>query len=159
MRLVRRRCGSQGKLSRRISGMQMDKGDALLLELVTEPIIGCAFRVANALGHGFAEQVYELSVIYRRPDSRGSGHRRTQGGLRAERSAVPVPQRRKNLRATGKLPCVRLNAGRPKVKSAASPPPSRGQSPKPDRKNYPLHPRLSRFIRLKKEKLPQVGGP
>jgi len=30
--------------------MLQDEGDALLLEPVTEQIIGCAFRVANALG-------------------------------------------------------------------------------------------------------------
>ena len=30
-----------------------------MLEPVTERIIGCAFRVANTLGHGFVEKVYE----------------------------------------------------------------------------------------------------
>jgi hypothetical protein len=39
--------------------MQMDEVDARLLQPVTEWIIGCAFRVANALGHGFIEKVYE----------------------------------------------------------------------------------------------------
>jgi hypothetical protein len=38
----------------------MDGGDARLLEPVTERIIGCAFRVANALGHGFVEKVSEM---------------------------------------------------------------------------------------------------
>jgi hypothetical protein len=38
-----------------MSGMQVDEGDARLLAPVTERIIGCAFRVANALGHRFAE--------------------------------------------------------------------------------------------------------
>src|SRR5476649_910333 len=44
--------------------MQMDAGDALLLEPVTQRIIGCAFRVANALGHGFVEKVYENALAY-----------------------------------------------------------------------------------------------
>jgi hypothetical protein len=33
--------------------MQMDAGDARLLLPVTERTIGCAFRLAKALGHGF----------------------------------------------------------------------------------------------------------
>jgi hypothetical protein len=51
--------GPDGKAGflRRMSGMQMDEGDSRLLEPVTERIIGCAFRVANALGHGFVESV------------------------------------------------------------------------------------------------------
>jgi GxxExxY protein len=44
--------------------MQMDEGDARLLEPVTERIIGCAFRVANTLGHGFAEKVYENALAH-----------------------------------------------------------------------------------------------
>jgi len=32
-----------------MSGMQMDEGDARLLEPVSERIIGCAFRVARPL--------------------------------------------------------------------------------------------------------------
>ena len=44
--------------------MQMDEGDAWLLEPVTERIIGCAFRVANALGHGFIEKVYENALAH-----------------------------------------------------------------------------------------------
>jgi hypothetical protein len=39
--------------------MQMDKGDAPLLAPVTERTVGGDFRVANALGHGFVEKVYE----------------------------------------------------------------------------------------------------
>jgi GxxExxY protein len=31
---------------------------------VTERIIGCAFRVANALGHGFVEKVYENALAH-----------------------------------------------------------------------------------------------
>ena len=37
--------------------MKIDEGDSRLLEPVTERFIGCAFRVANALGHGFVEKV------------------------------------------------------------------------------------------------------
>lgn len=33
------------------------RGDARLWEPVTDRIIGCAFRVANALGPGFVEEV------------------------------------------------------------------------------------------------------
>jgi GxxExxY protein len=44
--------------------MQMDGRDARLLEPVTERIIGCAFRVANALGHGFVEKVYENALAH-----------------------------------------------------------------------------------------------
>jgi GxxExxY protein len=44
--------------------MQVDGGDALLLEPVTERIIGCAFGVANALGHGFVEKVYENALAH-----------------------------------------------------------------------------------------------
>jgi PD-(D/E)XK nuclease superfamily len=98
--------------------MQMDGGDAGLLEPVTERIIGCAFRVANALGHGFVEKVDEnplahemrkcgLGAVQQRKivvlyddrivgefnadlPGRGPGHRRTQGGRRAERPASPA---------------------------------------------------------------------
>jgi GxxExxY protein len=31
---------------------------------ITERIIGCAFRVANALGHGFLERVYENALTH-----------------------------------------------------------------------------------------------
>jgi GxxExxY protein len=56
--------------------MQMDAGDARLLEPVTERIIGCAFRIANTLGHGFVEKVYENALAHEtrkcgRPSTRG----------------------------------------------------------------------------------------
>jgi hypothetical protein len=44
--------------------MQMDEGDARLSDLVTERIIGCAFRVANALGHGFVEKVHQNALAH-----------------------------------------------------------------------------------------------
>jgi GxxExxY protein len=31
---------------------------------ITEKIIGCAFTVANELGHGFLEKVYENALAY-----------------------------------------------------------------------------------------------
>ncbi|MEA2776342.1 MAG: hypothetical protein QOF90_1748 [Acetobacteraceae bacterium] len=31
---------------------------------VTERIIGCAFRVANALGHGFVEKIYQNALAH-----------------------------------------------------------------------------------------------
>ncbi|HEY3271192.1 MAG TPA: GxxExxY protein [Geothrix sp.] len=31
---------------------------------LTERIIGCAFKVANALGHGFLEKVYENALVH-----------------------------------------------------------------------------------------------
>ncbi len=34
------------------------------LNKVTEQIIGCAFTVANTLGHGFLEKVYENALAY-----------------------------------------------------------------------------------------------
>jgi hypothetical protein len=46
--------------------MQMDGGEALLLEPVTEQIIGCAFRVATALGQGFVEKVYQNTLAHER---------------------------------------------------------------------------------------------
>ena len=42
--------------------MQMDGGDAPLLEPVTERIIGGAFRVATTLGHGLVEKVHENAL-------------------------------------------------------------------------------------------------
>jgi GxxExxY protein len=44
--------------------MQMDDGDARLLLPVTERIIGCAFRVANALGHGFLRKGSRNALAY-----------------------------------------------------------------------------------------------
>jgi hypothetical protein len=46
--------------------MQRNEGDALLLKAVTKWIIGCAFRVANALGHGFGEKGSEMPLPTRR---------------------------------------------------------------------------------------------
>jgi GxxExxY protein len=55
---------------RRMSGMQTDEGDARLLTAVSGRTIGCAFRVANALGHGFVDEVYENALAH---ETRKSG--------------------------------------------------------------------------------------
>ena len=44
--------------------MQMDEGDARLLQPVTGRITGCAFQVANGLGPGFVEKVYENALAH-----------------------------------------------------------------------------------------------
>ncbi len=41
------------------------------LDVLTEQIIGCAFRVSNTLGCGFLEKVYENALAY---EIRGMGH-------------------------------------------------------------------------------------
>jgi hypothetical protein len=52
----------------------MDEGHSRLLAPVTERIIGCAYRVANALGHGFVEVVYENAPTRcESPDPESSG--------------------------------------------------------------------------------------
>jgi len=57
--------------------MQMDEGDARSLRPVTGRIIGCAFRAANALGHGFIEEVSDVSADQLRPvQSRNPPHHR-----------------------------------------------------------------------------------
>jgi GxxExxY protein len=39
------------------------------LNHITERVIGCAFRVANTLGCGFLEKVYENALVYELRDS------------------------------------------------------------------------------------------
>jgi GxxExxY protein len=124
-----------------MSGMQMDEGDARLLEPVTGRIIGCAFRVANALGHGFAEKVYENALAHEMRKS-GLGVVQQRGivvfyddvvvgeyiadlivedqvivelKVVGALSDVHVPQCRNYLRATGKPLCLLINFGRSKV--------------------------------------------
>ena len=121
--------------------MQMDEGDAWLLEPVTGRIIGCAFRVANALGHGFVEKVYENALAHEMRKS-GLGVVQQRGlvvyyddvivgeytadlivedqvivelKVVGALSDVHVPQCRNYLRATGKPLCLLINFGRPKV--------------------------------------------
>jgi GxxExxY protein len=38
--------------------------DEEMLNQITERIIGCAFTVANVLGCGFAEKVYENAMVH-----------------------------------------------------------------------------------------------
>ena len=38
--------------------------DAVRLNAISERIIGCAFTVGNALGHGFLERVYENALAH-----------------------------------------------------------------------------------------------
>lgn len=44
--------------------MKDDKRDGAASDAVTERIIGCAFTVANTLGIGFAEKVYENALAH-----------------------------------------------------------------------------------------------
>ena len=121
--------------------MQMDEGDSSLLDAVTERIIGCAFRVANALGQGFVEKVYENALAHEIRKS-GLGVIQQRGivvfyddvivgeytaDLLVEDLVIVelkvvgalsdshLPQCRNYLRATGKSLCLLINFGRPKV--------------------------------------------
>src|ERR1700739_4666200 len=124
-----------------MSGMQMDEGDTRLLPPVTGRIIGCAFRVANALGHGFIEKVYENALAHEmRKSGLGVAQQRgivvfyddvivgeytadliVEDQVIVELKVVPalsdvhLPQCRNYLRATGKPLCLLINFGRPKV--------------------------------------------
>jgi GxxExxY protein len=121
--------------------MQMDGGNARLLEPMTERIIGCAFRVANALGHGFVEKVDEnalahemrkcgLGVVQQRglvvfyDDVIGGEYTAdllVEDQVIVELKVVGalsdghVPQRRNDLRATGKPLCLLIKVDRPKI--------------------------------------------
>ncbi len=121
--------------------MQLDEGDACPLAPVTERIIGCAFRVANALGHGFVERVYEnalahevrkcgLGVVQQRgivvlyddvvvgeftADLLVEDRVIVELKVVAALSDVHLPQCRNYLRATGKPLCLLINFGRPKI--------------------------------------------
>ncbi len=121
--------------------MQGDKGDAGFFGPVTERIIGCAFKVAHTLGHGFIEKFYEnamaheirksgLGVVQQRGivvfhddvivgeytadlivEDRVIVELKVVGAL----GDVHIPQCRKHLRATGKPLCLFMNFGRPKI--------------------------------------------
>ncbi len=121
--------------------MKVDEGDLRFWAPVTERVIGCAFRVANLLGHGFVEKVYEnalahemrkcgLGVVQQRGivvfyddvivgeytadllvEDQVIVELKVVGAL----SDVHVPQCRNYLRATGKPLCLLINFGQPKV--------------------------------------------
>jgi GxxExxY protein len=121
--------------------MQVDEGDLRFWAPVTERIIGCAFRVANTLGHGFVEKVYENALAHEMRKS-GLGVVQQRGivvfyddvivgeyaaDLLVEDqiivelkvvgalSDVHVPQCRNYLRATDKPLYLLINFGRPKI--------------------------------------------
>jgi GxxExxY protein len=122
--------------------MQMDGRDARLLEPVTVRIIGCAFRVANALSHGFVEKIYQNALAYEMRKC-GLGVVQQRGivvvfyddvivgeytadllvedqvivefKVVAGLSDVHLPQCRNYLPATGKSLYLLINFGRPKV--------------------------------------------
>ncbi|WP_158925134.1 GxxExxY protein [Acidisphaera sp. S103] len=121
--------------------MKVDEGDLRFLAPVTERVIGCAFRVANLLGHGFVEKVYENALAHEmRKCGLGVVQQRGivvfyDGVIVGEYTAdllvedqvivelkvvgalsdVHVPQCRNYLRATGKSLCLLINFGQPKV--------------------------------------------
>jgi GxxExxY protein len=124
-----------------MQGMQMDGGDARWLDPVTRRIIGCAFRVANTLGRGFVEKVYENALAHEMQKC-GLGAVQQRGivvfydnvivgdytvdllvedqvivelKVVAALSDTHLPQCRNYLRATGKPLCLLINFGRPKV--------------------------------------------
>jgi GxxExxY protein len=118
-----------------------DERDARSLAPVTERVIGCAFRVANALGQGFVEKVYENALAHEmRKAGLGVVQQRGivvfyDGVVVGEYTAdlivedaviielkvvgalsdVHVPQCRNYLRATGKPLCLLINFGGAKV--------------------------------------------
>ena len=124
-----------------MNGMQGDEGDSRALCSLTGRIIGCAFQVANTLGHGFVEKVYENALAF---EMRKCGlavvqqrgivvfYERTVVGeytadLLVEEQVIielkvvhalsdsHIPQCRNYLRATGKPLCLLINFGRPKI--------------------------------------------
>ena len=112
-----------------------------MLQPVTGRIIGCAFRVANGLGHGFIEKVYENALAHEmRKSGLGVAQQRgivvfyddvivgeytadliVEDQVIVELKVVPalsdvhLAQCRNYLRATGKPLCLLINFGRPKV--------------------------------------------
>ena len=136
-----------------------------LLEPVTEWIVGCAFRVANAPGRGFAEKVNENTGTHEMRKS-GLGVVRQRGivvfrddvivreyiadltvgdQVIGELKVVEalsdayVPRCRNHSRATGKPLCLQINFGRSEVESAASRP-GPIASNIPVIPSYPAHP-------------------
>ena len=112
------------------------------MDEMTEKIIGCAFRVANALGCGFLEKVYEnaLAIEVRKADLNVeqqaaiqvtyegavvgdySADMLVEGCVLVELKAVKstdevhTAQCLNYLKATGLKACLLINFGRPKLK-------------------------------------------
>jgi GxxExxY protein len=53
-----------GDAGRKLSDFLLDGKESLPSPELTEKIIGCAFKVANSLGPGFLEKVYENALAY-----------------------------------------------------------------------------------------------
>lgn len=111
------------------------------LNAISEQIIGCAYKVSNALGYGFLEKVYEnalvlelrkigLKVVQQHPIKvRYDGHivgeyvadLLVQDSVLAELKCVSaldkshVAQSLNYLKATELRLCILVNCGRPKV--------------------------------------------
>ena len=112
-----------------------------MLDPITERIIGSAFTVANTLGHGFVEKVYENSLAHEmRKKGLGAVQQRgivvlydtiIVGEYAADLlvedrvivelkavgalSDVHIPQCRNYLRATNMPLCLLINFGRPRI--------------------------------------------
>ncbi len=108
---------------------------------MTERITGSAFRVTNTLGHGFIGKDYENALAHKMGKSgigvvqRGITVVFDDGVIVGEYTAdlivedqiivepkvvatlsdMHIPRCRNDLRATGKLPCLLIDFGRPKV--------------------------------------------
>jgi GxxExxY protein len=118
-----------------------DFADREQVDQITQAVIGCAFRVANTLGHGFLEKVYENALAH---EIRKSGLKvDQQHGIRVHYDSVVVgeyvpdllveeqvivelkavqalddmsrAQCLNYLKATGYGTCLLLNFGRPHI--------------------------------------------
>src|SRR5512133_4237586 len=68
---------------------------------LTERIIGCAFKVANGLGHGFLEKVYENALVH---ELRKAGlHVVQQHGLEVHYDGVLVGEFQVDLLVEGQI--------------------------------------------------------
>ena len=119
----------------------MNADEKLSLNEITEKIIGCAYAVANSLGAGFLEKVYENALAHEirkarlKPEQQSSIEVRydgvvvgnycadllVEGSVMVELKAVKVldeihlAQCLNYLRATGLKVCLLINFGSPKL--------------------------------------------
>ena len=115
--------------------------DQRRLDSITESIIGCAYTVSNALGHGFLEKVYENALAHELSKVGLTVHRQqaieirydgivvgeyvadllVEGSVLVELKAVRslddqhLAQCLNYLKATGLRVCLLINFGRPRV--------------------------------------------